>query len=92
VFEELGRGFTLIALGADDGAVKAFEDAAQSLRVPLNVIRDRYDGDREAYEARLVLVRPDQFVAWAGDDAPAEVLGIVRTATGHGQRYNGGAD
>jgi hypothetical protein len=82
VFEELGRGFTLIALGADDGAVRAFEDTAQSLLVPLKVIRDSYEGDLKAYEARLVLVRPDQYVAWAGDDAPADVLRTLRTATG----------
>jgi 2-polyprenyl-6-methoxyphenol hydroxylase-like FAD-dependent oxidoreductase len=82
VFEELGTGFTLLAFGADDGAVKAFEDTAQSLRMPLKVIRDSDAGDRQAYEAKLVLVRPDQYVVWAGNDAPADVPSIVRTATG----------
>ena len=82
VFEELGAGFTLLAFGADEGAVKAFEDAARSLRVPLKVIRDSYEGDRQAYEAKLVLVRPDQHVAWAGSDGPADAPSIVRTATG----------
>ena len=62
--------------------MQAFEDAARSLRVPLKVVRDSYDGDREAYEARLVLVRPDQYVVWAGSDAPADATSIVRTATG----------
>jgi 2-polyprenyl-6-methoxyphenol hydroxylase-like FAD-dependent oxidoreductase len=82
VFEQLGTGFTLLAFGAEDGAVTAFEDAARSLRVPLTVIRDNRDGDRQAFEAKLVLVRPDQYVAWAGDDAPVDAASIVRTATG----------
>ena len=62
--------------------MRAFEDAARSLRAPLKVIRDTADGDRRAYEAKLVLVRPDQYVVWAGDDAPADVSNVVRTATG----------
>ena len=82
VFEELGTGFTLLAFSADDGAVRAFVNAARWLRVPLQVIRDSYEGDRQAYEAKLVLVRPDQYVAWAGHDAPADAVGIMGTAVG----------
>ena len=40
VFEELGPGFTLLAFGADDAAVAAFEEAAKALGVPLKVVRD----------------------------------------------------
>jgi hypothetical protein len=29
-----------------------------------------------------VLVRPDQYVVWAGSDAPADAISIVRMATG----------
>jgi len=82
VFEELGSSFTLLAFGAEDGAVRSFEDAARSLRMPLKVIRDSNEGDRQAYEAKLVVVRPDQYVVWAGDDAPADVASIVGTAAG----------
>ena len=39
-------------------------------------------GDREAYEAKLVLVRPDQYVVWAGNDVPGNASSIVRTAVG----------
>jgi 2-polyprenyl-6-methoxyphenol hydroxylase-like FAD-dependent oxidoreductase len=82
VFEELGRGFTLLALGAEDSAVRAFEAAAQSRRVPLKVIRDSFAGDRQAYAAKLVLVRPDQYAVWAGNDVPPDALSIVGTAIG----------
>lgn len=67
VFEALGGGFTLLALDAAADAVVAFEQAAHDTGVPLTVIRDTRAGGRERYDARLVLVRPDQFVAWASD-------------------------
>jgi len=82
VFEALGQGFTLLALGADEASMKAIESAAAEAGVPLAVIRDSFDGGREAYGSRLVLVRPDQFVAWAGDRAPDDAPAVLRRATG----------
>ena len=82
VFEELGLGFTLLAFGAEDAAVHAFEQAAASARIPLSVVRDSYDGGREAYEKRLILVRPDQYVAWTGDHAPPDVSALLAQVTG----------
>ena len=82
VYEDLGKGFTLLAFDVDDSAVKAFEDAAASLNVPLKTIRDSYDGGREAYEARLVLVRPDQYVVWAGDTLPDDPARVIGRAVG----------
>jgi len=64
VFEALGREFTLLAFGAEDRAVAMFEQASRSLGVPLTVIRDSHAGERETYKARLILVRPDHYVAW----------------------------
>lgn len=84
VFEELGTGFTLLALGAEDSDTGALEKAAAAMSVPMTTIRDTYDGGREAYEQRLILVRPDQFIAWAGDtapDRPDEVIGRVTGRT-----------
>ena len=72
VFEELGNGFTLLALDADPAAVKELQDAALSLKVPLSVVEDRREDGREEYEARLVLVRPDQYVAWTDNDGFAD--------------------
>jgi 4-hydroxyisophthalate hydroxylase len=74
IFEALGHGFTLIDLGASE-AVSRFARAAAELRVPLKLVSDSPVDGREKYQSRLILVRPDQFVAWAGDDAdPAELL------------------
>ncbi|WP_038934333.1 FAD-dependent monooxygenase [Bradyrhizobium japonicum] len=80
VFEELGDGFTLIDLGTDDAA-SAFEAAASDLRIPLKLIRDSASDGRWKYQSRLILVRPDQFVAWAGDEAKSAAE-LLRRAVG----------
>lgn len=81
---ELGRGFTLLAFGVEDAAVRTFERAASELRVPLKVVRDTYADGRTKYEARMILVRPDQFIVWTGDHAPDDAGAIMRTVTGNG--------
>jgi hypothetical protein len=82
VFEELGAGFTLLAFDAPDADVRAFEQAAAAAKIPLKVIRDTFAGGREAYEQHLVLVRPDQFVAWTGAESPADVSALLAKMVG----------
>ena len=84
VFEELGDGFTLLALDGTDAAVADFADAAERLRVPLKVLRDTRANGRERYEASYVLVRPDQFVAWAGSEGRPDAVGVLSKAIGAG--------
>jgi hypothetical protein len=50
--------------------------------MPLQVIRDSYADERQRYESRLVLVRPDQYVVWAGDGLPTDVSRLLRKAAG----------
>ena len=78
----MGQGFALLAFGASDAETGAFADAARALNVPLKVISDTQSGGREAYEARLTLVRPDQYVAWAGDSAPTDARALLAKAIG----------
>ena len=82
VFEELGAGFTLLAFDADDRSVQAFEAAAKALHVPLKTVRDSYGGGREAYEARMILVRPDRYIAWTGARAPGDATALLAKAVG----------
>jgi 4-hydroxyisophthalate hydroxylase len=82
VFEELSDGFTLLAFDADDPSVRSLSAAADQAHVPLKVIRDSYDGGREQYESRLVLVRPDQYVAWAADTAPSDPAALIARVVG----------
>ncbi|RYY63590.1 MAG: monooxygenase, partial [Comamonadaceae bacterium] len=84
VYEAFGPGYTLLALGASPAAVQAFRDAARSLELPLEVVEEAPTAETARYGAQLVLVRPDQFVAWAARDAgavagqAADVLQLAR--------------
>ena len=82
IFEELGGGFTLIAFDAQEDAVFPFQTAARTLRIPLTVIRDNYDDSRRAYGAQLILVRPDQYVVWAGDNSPQDPCKLLQKVVG----------
>jgi len=83
-FEELGADFTLLAFDAENRTVTAFEKAARKLRVPLKIVRDSYADGRTAYEAKLILVRPDRYVAWTSDGAPGDAGVIVTKVVGRG--------
>jgi hypothetical protein len=82
VFEELGPGFTLLAFDVEDQTIRSFEQAAATLAVPLKVISDSYRDARQAYESRLILVRPDQYVAWTGDSGPDDPRRLMAKVTG----------
>jgi 4-hydroxyisophthalate hydroxylase len=77
VFEELGPDFTLLAFDADDRTIAAFTAAAKTLRVPLKIVRDTYRDGRTAYEASHILVRPDRYIAWIGNGAPADAAATL---------------
>jgi 2-polyprenyl-6-methoxyphenol hydroxylase-like FAD-dependent oxidoreductase len=80
LFDEFGPGFTLIDFGNPEGAT-AIETAARARGVPLKTLRlERPDGD--LYRSKLVLVRPDQHIAWHGDaaDNAEAVIDRVRGA------------
>ena len=50
--------------------------------MPLKLVTDDNTEAREFYKAALVLVRPDQFVAWVSDADVTDAAGIIRRAVG----------
>jgi 2-polyprenyl-6-methoxyphenol hydroxylase-like FAD-dependent oxidoreductase len=80
-FDALGNEFTLLAFGAGDAADKIAASAKQ-LGIPLTVLRDSNQAARDAYEADLILVRPDQYVVWTGSSAPDDVGQLLGKVTG----------
>ena len=62
---------------------QATREKAQAIFVePLKIVRDSYRDGREAYEAKLILVRPDRYVAWIADSAPGDAAAIIGKAVG----------
>jgi 2-polyprenyl-6-methoxyphenol hydroxylase-like FAD-dependent oxidoreductase len=82
VYEELGSSFSLLALQDGDAVPARFEEAARRLRIPLKVIPGADADARASYGAAYVLVRPDQFVAWASDELRTDAAEILSRAIG----------
>lgn len=76
VLDVLGPDFTLIRTGGQP--VDAWVEAAAELGVPMELVELPPDWP-ERYPEPLILVRPDQHVAWLGDTDrdPTEVLHTV---------------
>ena len=69
IYQAMGDGFCLLAVDATKDAVQFFRDAAKDLGLPLSVIEEARGHEADRYQARWVLIRPDQFIAWVGQDA-----------------------
>ena len=76
LYDALSPGYTLLRMDPTvDGS--ALVDAAARRRVPLAVMDLDSAEARETYRRKLVLVRPDQHVAWRADAAPPDPLALV---------------
>jgi len=80
IHDGLGLFFTLVALGnVESGPIEA---AAKALGIPLEILRLNRTDLRALYQRDLILVRPDQHVAWRGDSLPADPVTLLRHVTG----------
>ncbi len=80
LFDRLGRGFTLLRFAEID--VSALRAAAERRGVPLDISDIRDPHVRTIYQRDLVLVRPDQHVAWRGNRCPADPLALIDRVRG----------
>lgn len=69
VYDRLGFGLNLISFSAEPELAEPFVRAAAVAEIPLTLIELPGSEIRDLYGADLVLVRPDQTVAWRGDQA-----------------------
>jgi len=78
LYDELGEGFTLLRRGGNaDG--EGIEKAARIRSVPIKIV------DEPAPDAggpALALIRPDRYLAWAGDREPADALALIDAVRG----------
>lgn len=85
VFEVLGHEFTLLAFDAAPEACQVFLDAAAKEGVRLTVVHEKSSAESARYQAKWVLLRPDQFVAWASQDMNVDLekaRHLLRLASG----------
>jgi 2-polyprenyl-6-methoxyphenol hydroxylase-like FAD-dependent oxidoreductase len=78
LFDRFGLGFTLLRLGKHAPSGSGLLAAAQARGVPMAVVDVATPAARELYQRDLVLIRPDQHVAWRGNQAPADPDALLR--------------
>jgi 2-polyprenyl-6-methoxyphenol hydroxylase-like FAD-dependent oxidoreductase len=83
LFDHLGREFSLVG-DLSLRAAASMIAAAGHLGLPLTGVDVGHGGRADLFDAQLVLVRPDQHVAWRGDDTN-DPLDVLRVAIGVSQ-------
>lgn len=81
LYDAMGPDYTLLRLDPTTRVTGIVAAAAQR-SLPLEVLDVRSPEASELYRHRLVLVRPDQHVAWRGDAEPADPLDLVDLVRG----------
>ena len=81
LYDAMGPGYTLLRLDPM-ASVAGIVAAAAQRGLPLDVLDVRSPEASELYRHKLVLVRPDQHVAWRGDAEPADPLDLVDLVRG----------
>ncbi|WP_066552934.1 FAD-dependent oxidoreductase [Croceicoccus bisphenolivorans] len=89
VFDLLGFDWALLAMqGHDPGAAAGFAAAAAELGIALATIDLGGEDARALYEADLVLVRPDQIVAWRGSGEGVNARSLLSRLMGYESSAN----
>jgi len=76
LYDALGPDYTMLRLDPAADASRLLR-AASDAGVPLTLLDVEADGVPGAYRHRLILSRPDQHVAWRGDELPENPAALV---------------
>jgi 2-polyprenyl-6-methoxyphenol hydroxylase-like FAD-dependent oxidoreductase len=82
LYDHFGPGFVLLVTEGDGREAERLAAAAANHKVPLKVLAPANARLRQRYEARFVLIRPDQHVAWRGDQIPSDCDALIAHVTG----------
>ena len=82
VYESFQDGFTLLNMSGEAEVEREFFEAAEAAGIPFQVINNLADGAKDGYECSCILVRPDRFVAWAGEPVSGQAESILRRSVG----------
>jgi hypothetical protein len=82
LFDRLGLYFTLLRLPGAPPDTARLGAAARKAGVPLVVLDVAQPQAAELYMRKLTLIRPDQHIAWRGDELPPDVDALIATVVG----------
>lgn len=86
IYDRLGSGFTLLCIGDQAPDPEPIVRAATICGLPLEVIELLSPTVLERYRSPLLLVRPDQYVAWHGTAVPESPRDLIDRVRGAGSR------
>jgi hypothetical protein len=86
LYDAMGPYYTLLRLDPDID-VSGLTNAAAAAGVPLTVLDVSGSEAAGSFSHNLVLVRPDQHVAWRGNDTPADPGRLVDIVRGAGSAW-----
>ncbi|OKL56205.1 hypothetical protein UA08_08428 [Talaromyces atroroseus] len=80
LLNHFGKGFTLLDVEASDVLVARFLNVAARVGLPITRLRLSVGIARSKYPASITIIRPDQYIAWQGDECndPASVIDRIR--------------
>jgi 2-polyprenyl-6-methoxyphenol hydroxylase-like FAD-dependent oxidoreductase len=90
IFDKFGFDWTLLILGTTTPDTAAFSEAMARFNVDLRVVHISNSEILALYEAPLVLIRPDQIVAWRGRSSVGAVAIVSRLLGHQGDEQKGG--
>ena len=82
LYDHFGSGFTLLITEGRVDDVVALQAAAAQNSIPLTVLCGIDARLHARYEARFIIIRPDQHVAWRGNKIPSAPTELWRRITG----------
>ena len=83
LFDSFGPGFTVLRLGPRPPKADAPARRLRQRNVPVRAVDVPSPVARDLYERDIVVVRPDQHVAWRGNADPPDAADVVAQMTGN---------
>ena len=82
VISELGDNFTVIFVGVDNEVVKAVKKTILSTSVPVKFVITDKNESTSKWNASILIVRPDHYLAFASNEVPENIGEIMEQSFG----------
>ena len=81
IYDKLGKNFTLLSFAKEDTLIHNFLEGANSINMPMKLLKLENKYASNLYEFNYVIIRPDLMIAWRSNSLPLnpfEVLNVIR--------------